>query len=529
MNARIATCNLFTVTFSHLLPFALYYCWCYFIGFVHFAHHESALRAIRELNGFVPFNAAIDPQTGRPRPLMCKFANEKNFAFQHGNDRKDGANGHRHHGSNANSHHSAHSHSRSAAHANGSANSFAHSSPADQEHVSNVYVAGLPKHFLQSNIEQLFSPFGKILQTKLLSEPGSGQSRGIAFVRFERRADAARAIQEVDGTTIEGAELPIQVRWAIERPSPSMIGGGMTGGGGGGGRRHGHGHAGMQGGHGGPQAGGAYFGQSFPYPPMPHMMMPQPPFPGFGQHPPEMYAIPINGGFIHQPGFIPFEGAPPMMVPPGGGPTPMQYGQFPMPPSVYPFDGSMPPMMPGYFFPHQPQPPQPTPGFPAPQISNAPITPPPTNSTQPAAVASPPSASTTAPATTASISTSTGPNTPKANSTNAHTAPHAVPSQQTSPAQGAMIPPTHLLPPHAYPFHPPAMPIYYGYPPMMMPHAYPPPPLPPAAVPQPVSVPPSTAQSSQPSPSTSSTSASSSNESTSDTTTTTTPAAATSQ
>lgn len=93
---------------------------------------------------------------------------------------------------------------------------------------ANLYVSGLPKHMNQPDLEALFSPFGRIISSRILHDnisvghiiPGGGDdniqglSRGVAFIRFDQRVEAERAIQELNGTIPPGATQPITVKCA---------------------------------------------------------------------------------------------------------------------------------------------------------------------------------------------------------------------------------------------------------------------------------------------------------------------------
>lgn len=54
--------------------------------------------------------------------------------------------------------------------------------PIGESTKSNIYVAGLPKQYTQTQLEQLFQTFGTIIESKILTDT-TGLSRGVAFVR----------------------------------------------------------------------------------------------------------------------------------------------------------------------------------------------------------------------------------------------------------------------------------------------------------------------------------------------------------
>eukprot|EP00708_Paratrimastix_pyriformis_P002593 GAFH01001343.1.p1 GENE.GAFH01001343.1~~GAFH01001343.1.p1 ORF type:complete len:417 (+),score=88.51 GAFH01001343.1:158-1252(+) len=85
------------------------------------------------------------------------------------------------------------------------------SSPEIQN--SNLYVSGLaPPYFVKENFESLFSPYGQIIDSKVLVDPATGQGRGVGFVRFSTQTEAQLAIQMLNNTVPQGLTKPIQVK-----------------------------------------------------------------------------------------------------------------------------------------------------------------------------------------------------------------------------------------------------------------------------------------------------------------------------
>ncbi|XP_065166027.1 ELAV-like protein 3 isoform X7 [Atheta coriaria] len=92
---------------------------------------------------------------------------------------------------------------------------------------ANLYVSGLPKNMAQQDLESLFSPFGRIITSRILCDnitvrqfvTGAGEnlpglSKGVGFIRFDQRMEAERAIQELNGTIPKGSTEPITVKFA---------------------------------------------------------------------------------------------------------------------------------------------------------------------------------------------------------------------------------------------------------------------------------------------------------------------------
>ncbi|KAK9693040.1 RNA recognition motif [Popillia japonica] len=88
---------------------------------------------------------------------------------------------------------------------------------------ANLYVSGLPKNMTQQDLEALFSPYGRIITSRILCDnitvrqfvTGAGENLpGVGFIRFDQRLEAERAIQELNGTIPKGSTEPITVKFA---------------------------------------------------------------------------------------------------------------------------------------------------------------------------------------------------------------------------------------------------------------------------------------------------------------------------
>uniref|UniRef100_W5N4C7 ELAV-like protein n=1 Tax=Lepisosteus oculatus TaxID=7918 RepID=W5N4C7_LEPOC len=79
---------------------------------------------------------------------------------------------------------------------------------------ANLYVSGLPKTMTQKELEQLFSQYGRIITSRILVDQMTGVSRGVGFIRFDRRIEAEEAIKGLNGQKPPGATEPITVKFA---------------------------------------------------------------------------------------------------------------------------------------------------------------------------------------------------------------------------------------------------------------------------------------------------------------------------
>ncbi|XP_044055072.1 ELAV-like protein 4 isoform X1 [Siniperca chuatsi] len=82
---------------------------------------------------------------------------------------------------------------------------------------ANLYVSGLPKTMTQKELEQLFSQYGRIITSRILVDQVTGPaggSRGVGFIRFDKRIEAEEAIKGLNGQKPSGAAEPITVKFA---------------------------------------------------------------------------------------------------------------------------------------------------------------------------------------------------------------------------------------------------------------------------------------------------------------------------
>ena len=95
-----------------------------------------------------------------------------------------------------------------------------------------LYVGNLPYSATQQSLQDTFSQCGEVVSVNVITDRGTGQSKGFGFVEMSSDSDAQKAIQELNGASIDGRE--IKVNEAKPKAPRDNRGGG--GGGGGGGR-----------------------------------------------------------------------------------------------------------------------------------------------------------------------------------------------------------------------------------------------------------------------------------------------------
>ena len=95
----------------------------------------------------------------------------------------------------------------------------------------NIYVSNLSFNVQDEDLKEFFAEYGEVTSAKVITDKFTGRSRGFGFVEMSDDAAAQKAIQELDGATVEGRAINVsEAKPREQRPN--------NGGGGGGGRRN---------------------------------------------------------------------------------------------------------------------------------------------------------------------------------------------------------------------------------------------------------------------------------------------------
>ena len=88
---------------------------------------------------------------------------------------------------------------------------------------SKIYVGGLAYSVTEGRLQELFSTHGTVASANVISDKFTGQSRGFGFVEMSNDDEARSAINQLNGSTLEGRS--IIVNEANERPERGRGGG----------------------------------------------------------------------------------------------------------------------------------------------------------------------------------------------------------------------------------------------------------------------------------------------------------------
>ena len=104
--------------------------------------------------------------------------------------------------------------------------------------MKNLFVGNMSFQTTESELTELFKPFGQIGRIKVVMDRETGRARGFAFVEMPNDDEAAKAVAALDGKSVGGRNIKVnEARPKGESSGPKFggPGGGRNSGGNGGG------------------------------------------------------------------------------------------------------------------------------------------------------------------------------------------------------------------------------------------------------------------------------------------------------
>jgi RNA recognition motif-containing protein len=101
---------------------------------------------------------------------------------------------------------------------------------------NKLFVGNLSFNTTENDLQDAFAAFGTVTEANLMMDRATGRARGFGFVTMSSAEEAQKAIEGMNGKSIDGRALTVN----LARPREERSGGGGGGrrqyGGGGGGR-----------------------------------------------------------------------------------------------------------------------------------------------------------------------------------------------------------------------------------------------------------------------------------------------------
>ena len=78
-----------------------------------------------------------------------------------------------------------------------------------------LFVKNIEQSVNEVLLESIFKQFGEIMDTKIVYDKITWESRGFGFVEFKKKEDAIKAIEALNGKELVGKKLSVEV--AVEK------------------------------------------------------------------------------------------------------------------------------------------------------------------------------------------------------------------------------------------------------------------------------------------------------------------------
>jgi len=85
-----------------------------------------------------------------------------------------------------------------------------------------LYVGNLPYSVDEAQLQDTFGKCGTVESANVIMNRDTGQSKGFGFVEMSSSAEAQKAIQEINGTSVDGRALTVNEA----KPQEKRSGGG---------------------------------------------------------------------------------------------------------------------------------------------------------------------------------------------------------------------------------------------------------------------------------------------------------------
>ena len=98
----------------------------------------------------------------------------------------------------------------------------------------NIFVGSLPFSIDEADLRESFEAYGTVNSVKIITDKFTGRSKGFGFVEMENDTEAEKAIQELNGATVEGRAIVVNKSEPKPEGERRTFNNNRSGGGGGG-------------------------------------------------------------------------------------------------------------------------------------------------------------------------------------------------------------------------------------------------------------------------------------------------------
>jgi len=73
----------------------------------------------------------------------------------------------------------------------------------------NIFVGNLNFKVNEDDLKGVFEEFGTVSSVKIITDKYSGRSKGFGFVTMDNQEEATKAIEQLNGATLESREMVV--------------------------------------------------------------------------------------------------------------------------------------------------------------------------------------------------------------------------------------------------------------------------------------------------------------------------------
>jgi len=77
---------------------------------------------------------------------------------------------------------------------------------------TNLFIFHLPNEWADQDLEQNFGSFGQVVSARIMTDKGTGRSRGFGFVSYDNPQSALAAVKAMNGFSVMGKRLKVQLK-----------------------------------------------------------------------------------------------------------------------------------------------------------------------------------------------------------------------------------------------------------------------------------------------------------------------------
>lgn len=92
----------------------------------------------------------------------------------------------------------------------------------------NIYVGNLSYGLSQNDLQQLFAEYGPVKSVNIIEDRDTGRSKGFGFVEMANTEDGEKAVEGLNGQSVDGRNLTVNVARPREERPPRRDGGGRN-------------------------------------------------------------------------------------------------------------------------------------------------------------------------------------------------------------------------------------------------------------------------------------------------------------